>query len=76
MLKHKYTDTICAAVIALAVLLTIVFMNGEKIGLIPASSAPAYASRLFGDSRVHTIDLQVENWNAFLENAPKEEYIS
>ena len=76
MLKHKYTDTICIAVIALAVLLTIVFMNGEKIGLIPASSAPAYVSRLFDDSRVHTIDLQVENWNSFLENAPKEEYIS
>lgn len=33
-------------------------------------SEPAYVSRLFDDSRVHTIDLQVADWDAFLANAP------
>ena len=32
-------------------------------------------SRLFDASRVHTLNIQVEDWNAFLESAPEEEYI-
>ncbi len=76
MLKHRNIDKICMAVLALAVMLTLLFMQGEKIGLKPAHTAPAYASRLFDDGRVHNIDLQVEDWDAFIENAPNEEYIS
>ena len=39
-----------------------------------AHSDPAYASRLFDAGRVHTIDIQIENWQAFLAAAPQEEY--
>ena len=50
MLKHKLIDKICIAVMALALIITILFMNGESLGLIPSSSAPGYVSRLFDKS--------------------------
>lgn len=74
MLKRKYIDIVCIAVMVLAVLLTVLFMNGEKLGLKAASSVPGYETRLFDKTRVHTIDIIVEDWSAFLANAPKEEY--
>lgn len=74
ILKNKYIDMICIAVIGIAVLVTWIFINGTAFGLIEASSSPGYETRLFDDSRVHTIDLQVENWSEFLDQAPEEIY--
>ena len=31
---------------------------------------------MFDDSRVHTIDIQIVDWDAFIENADKEEYVA
>ena len=76
MLKSKRIDLICIAVMALALLVTVLFMNGEALGLTAASKAPGYMTRLFDDSRVHTIDIVVQDWDAFLETAAEEEYIS
>lgn len=61
---------------ATALLITYLFMHGESFGLVPASSAPGYASRLFDSSRVHQIDIIIEDWEAFLDSAVKEEYSS
>ncbi len=49
--------------------------RGERLGIQPAHATPGYVSRLFDDRRVHQIDLQVEDWAAFVEHAPEEEYI-
>ena len=75
MIRHRYIDRICGGAILLALVLTGLLCFGEALGLRPASAAPEYASRLFDDSRVHTVDLRVEDWAGFLENAPAEEYI-
>lgn len=74
MLKHKWTDRICFLTILGAVLLTVLLMNGEALGLRKASAAPGYAYRLFNSSRVHTVDIQMEDWEGFLESAPEEAY--
>jgi len=76
MLKSKYIDIICIAVMILAVLGTMLFMNGERFGLTAASSTPGYETRLFDKSKVHTIDIIMDDWDAFLETAPEEEYTS
>ena len=76
MLKSKHIDKICIAVMLLAVLGTLLFMNGGSLGLTAASSAPGYATRLFDQSKVHTIDILMDDWNAFLETAAQEEYTS
>ncbi len=59
---------------AAAVALTVMLAWGESLGLVKASAAPGYESRLFDKSRVHTIDIVIEDWQRFLEEAPDEEY--
>ena len=75
MIKSAWIDRICIGAAALAALLAILLMFGEPLGLPKASASPGYASRLFDSSRVHTIDLQIDDWGAFVENAGKEEYV-
>ena len=74
MLKHRHIDKICIAVILLACVLTAGFMNGEKLGIRSSYEDPEYASRIFDDGRVHTVDIRIEDWEGFLENASEEEY--
>ena len=74
MLKAKYIDRICILVMVLALVVTILFMNGASLGITPASAAPGYETRLFDSSRVHTIDILIDDWDTFLETAPDEEY--
>ncbi len=74
MLKHKYIDQICILVTSFALVMTILFMNGQSLGLTPASAAPGYETRLFDQSRVHTIDILIDDWDTFLETASEEEY--
>lgn len=74
MIRSKHIDIICIAVAVLMVVLTVLFMNGEALGLTKASSAPGYETRLFDSTRVHTVDIVMEDWQGFLEKAPEEEY--
>ncbi len=76
MLKQKSIDGICMVVMALALLVTVLFLNGEKLGLTAASAAPGYETRLFDQSKVHTVDILLEDWDGFLQTAAREEYVS
>ena len=75
MIRHRQIDRLCALAMALALALTGLLFFGEDLGLQPASAAPEYSCRLFDDSRVHTVDIQVEDWAQFIAEAPEEEYI-
>lgn len=74
MSTHKHIDRICAAVLALTLLLTVLFIRGESLGLEAAPSSMGYEDRLFDAGRVHTIDLRMEDWEDFLETCTNEEY--
>ena len=76
MVKHKYIDWICIGAAVLAAMLTILLMFGEQLGIPKASATPGYATRLFDDSRVHTIDIQIADWGAFIADAEGEEYVA
>lgn len=76
MLKHRWIDRIVAVVMFCAVGITLLFMHGESWGIIPAHTTPGYVSRLFDQRRVHTIDLQLDDWAGFIQAAPNEEYTS
>lgn len=76
MVEHKHIDRICILAAALAALLAILLLFGEQLGIPKASANPGYATRLFDSSRVHTLDIQTEDWPSFIETAEKEEYIS
>lgn len=74
MLKHKHIDIICIATAVVMVIVTLLFMNGEVLGLVRASAVPGYETRLFNKSKVHTVDIVMDDWQGFLEAASKEEY--
>lgn len=49
-------------------------MNGEAIGITQTVSAMGYENRLFDTSRVHTLDIVMEDWDSFIDTAQSEEY--
>lgn len=74
MLKHRNIDKICIIITCITVVITFLFINGEKIGIVPYSSVPPYQNKLFDKSKVHNIDIVIDDWETFLEIAPEEEY--
>lgn len=74
MLKSKHIDRICIVIMILTLLATVLFMNGERLGLVPASTVPGYETRLFDKSRVHTVDIVMDDWQNFLDTALDEKY--
>lgn len=74
MSTHKYFDKICCVILALTLVLTILFMNAENFGIQKASAAPGYETRLFDTSKVHTINIVMDDWDEFIESCTDEEY--
>lgn len=75
MSTHKHIDKICCLALALALVLTVVFLNASSLGIQAASIVQGYESRLFDTSRVHTIDIVMDDWEGFLEGCTDEEYV-
>ena len=75
MIRHRRIELICALAMVLALVLTGLLFFGEGLGLRGSCAAPGYSSRLFDGGRVHTVELQVEDWAPFLADAPAEAYI-
>ena len=74
MSTHKHIDRICCAALLLALVLTALFVNGESFGLQKASTAMAYETTLFDTSKVHTINIIMDDWDEFTANCKSEEY--
>jgi len=74
MLRHKSIDRICCIVLAVTVLLTCAFMGAAATGAVTGERSIGYENRLFDQSRVHTIDIVMDDWDAFLETCTGEEY--
>lgn len=76
MSTSKHIDKICCAILAVALVLTVLFMNAGKLGVQAATAAVGYASGLFNTSTVHTIDIVMDDWDSFIENCSGEEYVN
>lgn len=75
MSTHKNIDRICIIIIVWAVLATVLFMNAKKLGLTSDDSVHmSYENSIFDDSYVHSIDIEIDDWDSFLETATSEEY--
>lgn len=72
MSEGRKVGYICAGAAALALMLSLLILRGTSEGTPPLQNN--YEEKLFDRSRVHEIDLEVEDWDLFLENAGKEEY--
>ena len=76
MSTHKAIDRICIFAVVLCMVLSLVLMNGEAIGIKSVSRTMGYETTLFDTSLVHTIDIEMEDWETFLSTAESEEYSS
>lgn len=74
MSTHKHIDKICCIVLALALVLTVLFVNAESLGVQKTSTVMGYESTLFDTSKVHTIDIVMDDWDTFTANCKSEEY--
>lgn len=72
MLCHRKIDRVCCAVLACTLLLCGLCMAAG--GSAGAGTAMGYEGRLFDRSRVHTIDIVMDGWEAFLSTCTDEEY--
>ncbi len=74
MSGSKHFDKIAWTVTALILVVTILFMNGGALGLEVMAHTMGYENRLFDNTRVHTIDIVMDDWDEFIANATSEEY--
>ena len=74
MSTSKAIDRICVIAVVVALLICLLFMNGASFGILTKANTMAYENRLFDHSKVHTIDIIIDDWDAFLQTAGSEEY--
>jgi len=71
---RRNTDRICLIAIVSAAAAACLYLFAVSFGLIGAKPATGYESRLFDQSRVHTLDIVMADWDSFLETCQNEEY--
>ena len=76
MLRHKHIERICCLILAATLVLTCGFMGAAAGGWIGVNTNIGYENRLFDKSRVHTIDIVMNDWESFIRSATSEEYAS
>ena len=74
MSTNKRIDQICCMALVFTLLITFLFLNAEKLGVQAVSADAGYASRLFDTSLVHSIDIIMDDWDAFVANCSDENY--
>lgn len=74
MSASKHFDKICCIVLCFTLVITLLFMNAESFGVEAAGNTMGYENRLFDTSRVHTIDIVMDDWEGFLDTCTNEEY--
>ena len=76
MVTHKYIDRICVGAALLAAVIAAVCIYLGAAGIQGRGTEQDYETRLFDSSRVHKLDIKTEDWEAFLRDADKEQYVA
>jgi Spore coat assembly protein len=75
MSTHKNIDRICLAIVAVTVAVALVFCGAAAAGVITvAARVIGYETRLFDQSKVHTLDIVMDDWDEFIQSCANEEY--
>ena len=74
MSTHKHFDKICCVVIGFTLLLTVFLMNVEAFEVPEEANVMGYENKLFDTSTVHTLNIVIDDWDAFTDNCQSEEY--
>ena len=74
MSASKHFEKIAWAVTALMLVITVLFMSGGVLGIEVMAHTMGYENRLFDNTRVHTMDIVMNDWDEFIDNATSEQY--
>ncbi|MCI9466090.1 MAG: spore coat protein CotH [Ruminiclostridium sp.] len=74
MATNKHIDKLCLIAALLALLLALGFLYGKQQGPSGGGKTMGYEARLFDTTTVHTIDLQMEDWEDFIASCEDETY--
>ncbi|MDM8156767.1 CotH kinase family protein [Amedibacillus dolichus] len=74
MIRHRLVDQICLAGLVVALMITALLSVWASVQE-ENGVAMAYETRLFDDTRVHTIDITIDDWSALIEEAQEERYV-
>lgn len=74
MLRERNIDRACCIVLAVTLIVTCGYMGAAAAGLIGKNDGIGYENRLFDSSRVHTLDIVMDDWDSFIEQCTDEEY--
>lgn len=74
MSGSKHFDKIAWTITALMLVVTLLFINGGALGLEIMAHTMGYENRLFDNTRVHTIDIVMDDWDELIANATSEKY--
>ena len=72
--RSKHFETLAWSFTAIMLVITLVFMNGASFGITVSAHTMGYENRLFDNTRVHTIDIVMNDWDTFIDQATNEEY--
>ena len=74
MLKSKTMNRVCCAVMAVMVAASILIWGTMEARRGDGSHEVGYETYLFDTGTVHTINITMDDWDAFIANATAEEY--
>ncbi len=74
MSGSKHFDRIAAIVTVITLVLAVLFMNGAALGIEVMATTMGYENRLFDNTKVHTVDIVMNDWEDMIDNAASEEY--
>ena len=74
MSGSKHFDRTALIVTAITLVITVLFMNGAALGIEVIATTMGYENKLFDNTKVHTIDIVMNDWDDMIDNAASEEY--
>ena len=74
MSTHKNIDKILAAVVVVTLIIATLFCNGKAFGVGSSARAIGYENRIFDRSKVHSLDIVMNDWDDFIDGCESEEY--
>lgn len=74
MSKSKHIDLVCVLAVVAATVICCLLLSSTALGMQTKTVTMGYENRLFDTSRVHTVDIVIDDWEAFLQTAQSEEY--
>lgn len=76
MTAHKKIERIAVMIVTATLVVAFVFCNGSIFGIESRAYAIGYEERIFDTSRVHEIDIVMNDWEGFIAGCESEEYAS